>query len=192
MLAVLTKHPSWVPLHRLFKLGDPTTASPPLTTASLDPSFTNINGSICTQLAWSQLGRMGPGDCNGACSGSVPGCLAWQSASVAGQGGLPARGCFIHDGTLGDSPTCHEDPNIDPEIGPAAGGIRASVPPPVHKRTGVNWKTPGYDDSSWTHVDIPHDFIIGGDGENTDSPDYPYSIAADSHHGHIPRDKAGW
>ena len=40
-------------------------------------------------------------------------------------------------------------------------------------------------------VDVPHDFIIGGDGEEPDSPDYPYSSGADSHHGYIPRDKAG-
>ena len=41
-------------------------------------------------------------------------------------------------------------------------------------------------------------FIVGGDGEDTSSPDYPYACAscpggrADSHHGYIPRWKAGW
>ena len=42
-----------------FKLGDPAGAIPALQTASLDPSFANITGSVCSQLAWSQLGRMG-------------------------------------------------------------------------------------------------------------------------------------
>ena len=39
-----------------FHLGDPIGSK--LTTASRDPSFENITGSVCTQLAWSQLGRM--------------------------------------------------------------------------------------------------------------------------------------
>eukprot|EP01047_Picozoa_sp_COSAG01_P117551 COSAG01_NODE_46224_length_402_cov_0.514851_1_plen_78_part_10 len=47
-----------------FHLGDPIGSK--LTTASLDPTFQNISGSVCTQLAWSQLGRMSPGDCTGA------------------------------------------------------------------------------------------------------------------------------
>ena len=52
-----------------FQLGDPEEAEPPLQTASMDPTFTNISsGYSCTQLAWSQLGRMGPRDCTGACS----------------------------------------------------------------------------------------------------------------------------
>ena len=57
-----------------FKLGDPTEAQPPLTTASEDPTFTiSVDNQTCTQLAWSQLGRMGPDDCRGACS-ATPGC----------------------------------------------------------------------------------------------------------------------
>ena len=41
-------------------------------------------------------------------------------------------------------------------------------------------------------MDVPHDFILAGDETNVSSPDYPYSAAADSHHGYIPRDRAGW
>ena len=93
-----------------FKLGDPATAKPALTTASLDPSFTkNVSGMSCTQLAWSQLGRMGDKDCRGACS-ATPGCLVWQWAGhvpwSAWDSNHSTFGCFIHDGTLGNSPTC--------------------------------------------------------------------------------------
>ena len=74
-----------------FHLGDPASASPPLQVASLDPSFTpnSTDGQLCHHLAWSQLGRMGPKDCRGACSGATPGCLMWQYYS---------RQCYIHDG----------------------------------------------------------------------------------------------
>ena len=131
---------------------------------------------------------MGPGDCTGACS-ATPGCKAWQYWPRGG--GLPHSGCFIHDGTQGDEPSCHKHA-IDPELGVVAGGFRAHVPPPVQNRSGVTYKEASFDDKSWTAVEVPHDFIRSGDGENTDSPDYPYSESADMHHGHIPRDKSGW
>ena len=174
-----------------FKLGDPSSAIPALTTASKDPTFTNISsGYSCTQLAWSQLGRMGPGDCTGACS-ATPGCKAWMWAQKWPAAVANTRGCLIHDGTLGEDPICTKIA-VDPEIGPARAGMRKEVPPPIQARSGVSWKEADFDDSLWHAVDIPHDFILPGDGEDTESADYPYSEAADGHHGYIPRDKAGW
>jgi hypothetical protein len=174
-----------------FKLGDPASAQPPLTTAATDPTFTNVStGYACTQLSWSQLGRMGPRDCTGACS-ATPGCKAWMWAMRWPADMANTRGCFIHDGTLGNDPVCTKTA-VDPELGPASGGMRKEVPPAIQDRTGVSWKEPGCDDSAWLKVDVPHDFILPGDGEDTSAPDYPYSEAADSHHGYIPRDKAGW
>lgn len=174
-----------------FKLGDPASAQPALTTAAKDPTFTNISsGYACTQLAWSQLGRMGPSDCTGACS-ATPGCKAWMWAQSWPAAMANTRGCFIHDGTLGEDPVCTKT-TVDPEAGPARAGMRAEVPPPIQQRTGVSWKEPGFDDGAWQQVDVPHDFILPGDGEDPSAPDYPYSFAADSHHGYIPRDKAGW
>ena len=138
-----------------FKLGDPTTAIPALHTASRDPTFSNLTGYTCTQLAWSQLGRMGTADCTGACS-ATPGCLAWQyNPAPSGQGSH--RGCFIHDGTLGAAPVCTKQPNIDPEAGPAVVGYRKVVPPPVANRSGVAWKEKAFVDSAWSFVDVPHD-----------------------------------
>lgn len=61
-----------------FKLGDPAGATPELTTASEDPTFEATVNMTCTQLAWSQLGRMGPDDCRGACS-ATPGCRVRES-----------------------------------------------------------------------------------------------------------------
>jgi hypothetical protein len=174
-----------------YKLGDPESAHPPLQTASMDPTFTNISsGYACTQLAWSQLGRMGPSDCTGACS-ATPGCKAWMWAQEWPRDQANTRGCFIHDGTLGDEPVCTKI-TVDPEMGPASGGMRATLPPPIQEREGVTWKEPAFDDSAWRSVDVPHDFIIAGDETNTTSTDYPYSEAADGHHGYIPRDRAGW
>jgi hypothetical protein len=174
-----------------FKLGDPETASPPLQAASMDPTFTNISsGYSCTQLAWSQLGRMAPRDCTGACS-ATPGCKAWMWAQKWPSNLANTRGCFIHDGTLGDDPVCTPT-TVDPEVGPASGGMRKTVPPPIQERKGVSWKEAGFDDSQWRSVDVPHDFILAGDETNTSSPDYPYSELADGHHGYIPRDRAGW
>lgn len=174
-----------------FKLGDPEDAQPPLQTASMDPTFTNISsGYSCTQLAWSQLGRMGPGDCTGACS-ATPGCKAWMWAQQWPSDQANTRGCFIHDGTLGDEPVCTKT-TVDPEVGPRSGGMRKVVPPPIQERTGVTWKESEFDDSGWRSVDVPHDFILAGDETNTSSSDYPYSETADGHHGYIPRDRAGW
>jgi hypothetical protein len=167
-----------------YALGDPPAAQPPLTVAALDESFTAIaNGSACTQLSWSQLGRMGAPDCRGACS-ATPGCLAWQFRSN--------YGCYIHDGLLGAQPRCR--PPDDPEAPPTGivGGMRSVVPPPLQNRTGVSFKEPGFNDSGWQAVDAPHDFILGGNGEDTAAADYPYSESADSHHGFIPRDRAAW
>jgi hypothetical protein len=138
-----------------FKLGDPETASPPLQAASMDPTFTNISsGYSCTQLAWSQLGRMAPRDCTGACS-ATPGCKAWMWAQKWPSNLANTRGCFIHDGTLGDDPVCTPT-TVDPEVGPASGGMRKTVPPPIQERKGVSWKEAGFDDSQWRSVDVPH------------------------------------
>jgi hypothetical protein len=74
----------------------------------------------------------------------------------------------MHDGTLGDNPECSTAFPTD-----ATGGMRKSVPPAVEKRTGVTWAEENFDDSQWTAVDAPHDFILYGD----------YTEDADSHHG---------
>jgi hypothetical protein len=130
-----------------FSRGDPA-ATPPLTTASLDPTFTtDVSNMTCAQLAWSQLGRMGITDCRGACS-ATPGCLMWQFV-------FPRVGCFIHDGTLGNAPSCTATP-----VTPAVGASRSVVPPPVQQRKGVTWADPTFDDSHWSAVDAPHDFIL--------------------------------
>ena len=174
-----------------FKLGDPEEASPPLQAASIDSSFTNIgSGYTCTQLAWSQLGRMTAQDCNGACS-ATSGCKAWMWAQKWPIAEAPVYGCFIHDGTLGDNPVCTQT-SVDPEPGLVVGGMRTTIPPPIQQREGVSWKEPDFDDSGWSRVDVPHDFILAGDGTNTTSADYPYSESADPFRGHIPRDRAGW
>lgn len=174
-----------------FKLGDPETASPPLQAASMDSSFTKIgSGYTCTQLAWSQLGRMTDRDCNGACS-ATPGCKAWMWAQKWPIAEAPVYGCFIHDGTLGDHPVCTQS-TVDPEPGLVVGGMRTTIPPPIQQREGVTWKEPDFDDSGWSSVDVPHDFILAGDETNTTSVDYPYSESADPFRGHIPRDRAGW
>jgi hypothetical protein len=172
------------------KLGDPATAVPVLTTAASDTTFTNISGSNCTQLAWSQLGRASVSDCKGACSSTL-GCKAWVF-TYSNRPRFPA--CFIHDGTLGDNPVCAKQVPIDPKhrITVYEAGFRTVVPPPIQKRAGVSWKEPLYDDSSWQSIDVPHDFIIAGDGDDTGNPDYPYSASANVDHGYLPRDKAGW
>ena len=168
-----------------FALGDPAGVEPPLSTASTDASFApnSTDGLACGQLAWSQLGRMGPDDCRGACS-ATPGCLAWQYRSTDNK--IPQcsgpRGCFIHDGTLGGPPVCTA-PAADPgNYSCLVGEHRPAVPPPIQQRAGVAWKESGFDDSGWAAVDLPHDFVLLAD----------YSEAADSHHGYIPRDRAGW
>ena len=159
-----------------FSLGDPAGVSPPLTTASLDPTFTeSVDNQTCSQIAYSALGRMGPDDCRGACS-ATPGCLVWQYIPQGARAapGFSARACYIHDGTLGDDPQCTPG-------GEAVGGRRAAAPS-VQNRTGVTWAEAGFDDSSWARVDLPHDFVLLGD----------YTEDADSHHGYLPRNQSGW
>jgi hypothetical protein len=165
-----------------FKLGDPPDALPALTTASLDRSFTkNVSGMSCTQLAWSQLGRMGDNDCRGACS-ATPGCLVWQWAGhvpgSAWNATHSAYGCFIHDGTLGSDPTC--TPNASSTY---SGEARNTVAPLIQDRVGVTWAAKDFNDKSWDTVDVPHDFVLLGKYNN---------ITADGHHGYLPRDEAGW
>lgn len=113
---------------------------------------------------------MGPDDCRGACSGTA-GCLVWQFLPS----GFP-RGCFIHDGTLGDSPVCTADGSD------SIGARRSTVPPPVQNRQGVTWANVDFADSTWSTVDAPHDFILLGE----------YTEEADSHHGYLPRNLSGW
>lgn len=55
---------------------------------------------VCTQLAYTALGRMGSGDCRGACS-STPGCKVWQYAPrdwphAALPDGFEPGACYIH------------------------------------------------------------------------------------------------
>ena len=165
-----------------FKLGDPATASPPLEVASLDSSFTpnSTDGQHCHGLAWSQLGRMGPKDCRGACSGPTPGCLMWQYFEKVDDlyPGGGARHCYIHDGTQGP-PSCD---GKGTGVNESYGESRAAVPPAIGDRTGVTWKETAFDDSTWDSVDLPHDFVKLG----------TYSEDADAHHGYLPRDTAGW
>ena len=126
-----------------FSLGDPDSASPKLTTASLDPTFTeSVDNQTCSQLAYTALGRMGADDCRGACS-ATPGCLVWQYYPMGAEApaGYSSRACYIHDGTLGAAPQCTPG-------GGAVGGRRAHVPLPVQNRTGVTWAEPAFDDSS--------------------------------------------
>ena len=164
-----------------FSLGDPAGVTPALTTASLDPTFTeSVDNQTCSQLAYTALGRMGPDDCRGACS-ATPGCLVWQyipsdTPHSIRPVGFSARACYIHDGTLGNNPQC------TPTGSDAVGGRRAAVPPPLQNRTGVTWAEAGFDDSSWARVDLPHDFVLLGD----------YSEDADGHHGYLPRNLSGW
>ena len=170
-----------------FQLGDPIGVTPtPLTTAALDPTFTrNVSGQVCTNLAYTALGRMGVADCQGACS-ATPGCLVWQYVPPSGSSGHPPpagfmpHACYIHDGTRGsDAPSCTPAPSNSL---PLEGAAREKAPPPVGERKGVTWATADFDDSAWTRVDLPHDFVRLGN----------YSEAADSHHGNLPRDTAGW
>lgn len=169
-----------------FRLGDPATASPPLQVATLDASFTpnSTDGQHCHHIAWSQLGRMGPKDCRGACSGATPGCLMWQyfygADDQLNPNGYPrSRHCYIHDGTQGGPPTCD---GKGTGVNASFGESRSAVPPPIAERTGVTWKETSFDDSGWTDVNVPHDFVKLGS----------YSEDADGHHGYLPRDKAGW
>ena len=46
-------------------------------------------------------------------------------------------------------------------------GYRAAAPPLIQHRAGVAWKDPGFDDAGWPSVDVPHDFILPGNGEGT-------------------------
>jgi beta-galactosidase/beta-glucuronidase len=59
---------------------------------------------------------------------------------------------------------------------------RKVAPPPIQNRTGVTWAETGFDDASWTRVDLPHDFVLLGD----------YTEEADAHHGYLPRNLSGW
>lgn len=141
----------------------------------------------CSQLAYTALGRMGPGDCRGACS-STAGCKVWQYAPRPTNwtaphnlpdGVLPSA-CYIHDGTLGTAPVCTASTTGTPYA--LVGGRRDTLPPAVQDRKGVTWADTAFDDSSWSKVDIPHDFIVAG----------TYAPWNDMHHGYLPRDRAGW
>jgi len=91
------------------------------------------------------------------------------------------RSCYIHDGTRGSgSPIC--SPLDQPQYTPLVGARRLKVPPPVEARSGVTWSQAAFDDSAWARVDLPHDFVLLGN----------YSETADSHHGYLPRNEAGW
>jgi hypothetical protein len=42
------------------------------------------------------------------------------------------------------------------------GESRTSIPPPLQERSGVAFKEPTFDDTTWESVDAPHDFIKNG------------------------------
>jgi hypothetical protein len=60
--------------------------------------------------------------------------------------------------------------------------MRDKVPPLIQNRTGVTWAESNFNDSAWTKVDLPHDFVMLGD----------YTQEADGHHGYLPRNRSGW
>jgi hypothetical protein len=161
-----------------FHLGDPSDVNPPLTAASIDPSFTkNISGMSCTLMAYAAR-RPVLEDCRGICS-TTPGCLVWQYGYHNDVGpSQKLNSCFIHDPSLGNKPVCTPSPNVTDLVGES----REVIPAPLQQRTGVIFKELGFDDSSWDAVDAPHDFIMLGS----------YTPSASLKHGYLPRNTSGW
>ena len=85
--------------------------------------------------------------------------------------GQGVNSCYIHDPALGAArPVCTKRPPHKPPAGCVAprcyttmhGESRTAAPPPLQRRSGVSFKEPAFDDSSWETVDAPHDFIMRG------------------------------
>lgn len=139
----------------------PPPPTPPPTPPGTKPdcsTFNTTRGSTCSGLKATALGNASAAACKAACCSEV-GCTVYQFQAV---GTNPTSNCWT--GTC-STPFRGVNPTWNSGAVPTAPPVPPVPPPappppqPYPKICGAACGV-GYDDSAWTLVDAPHDYIV--------------------------------
>ena len=156
-----------------FSLGDPPSAPPVCGEADFESLTTD-----CTGVYYAPLHSAD--DCMKACcpgSGYHPNCTVWSWCAANDPAHWKENvttGCYLG----GADARCPGKPS---QI-KWSGGRRTSPRP---ERAVPAYAAPSFDDTSWSLVDAPHDFVIDGDFSNATATD-------NGQHGYLPRKEPGF